>query len=359
MKRYFKLQEDEETYIPSLEEHWDRINLHLNENFYNPPISADFVNSLLDFKFNVYERGGAKKLKDKLAEMYDVNNENILISNGSCEVLKHIFISIKSGSTVLLPSHTWAYYPTLVKINHLQAVTYDLTCDDKNNVYKFDIEAIKQIITMRNPSLVLVVSPNAFTGNLISGAELSKIAEQCGENALLVVDQAYVEFAEDDDIIPGKFIKDYPNTVFTRTFSKFYALANTRVGYAVSGKANIACISKYAPAFGTSGLSQRVALEVLRCQEYYSDIKSKIADIRDRFTAGVNKLKNFKAYKSSANYVLIKAASLDAGKIINHVMEKGIMLGDCKRYGLEHNIRVTIGEEQVMNKLLEIFTLLD
>ncbi len=352
MSNYFGKQVNDKIYKPSIEEHKDKANLHLNENSYTPAISAEFINSLLSFEYNIYERNKAISLRNKLAQTHGVDCENILISNGSSEILKHIFISIKSGSTILLPSNTWAYYPSLVKLYDFNAISYDLICNEENNVYCFDIDGMKQEIIKNNPALVVITSPNAFTGNLITSKQLAEIANVCSHDTLLIIDQAYIEFSYKDDIRISNFIEKYPNIIFSRTFSKFYGLANIRVGYAISNIKNIDFISKHAPIFEISGLSQKIALEVLNQEEHYADIKTKIVLTKNKFIKDINALKYFEAYESEANFVLIRILELNASKVKNYILKKGFLLGDCSKYGLDDYIRVTIGKEGVMYSLI-------
>lgn len=359
--KFFRNIADLKLYNPSIESQGDLVSLHLNENVYDPPtecISA--ASGMPEIDLKKYERNGCFQLESKLSDLHGIDPKNILIENGSSEVLKHLFFSLaKTGTKVLLPKNGWAYNNKLALLHDLEVEYYPLTCDEVQKKYSFDVKDLEDRIKNNNIDILLIVTPNAFTGNLMKHEDLYNILKLCGNDTLVIVDQAYTEYSYHDDINISKIIKDFNNVIFSRTFSKFYALANLRIGYAISNEETIDYVKKFTSVFGVSGVCQAIACRALDNHSYYDKIKSCNDRIKNKFLDEVNTLKHFNTYYSEANFVLVQITKLDVPTVLKEIKEGGIVIGSCKKYGLDNYMRVTIGTDQMMDQLFELLFYID
>ena len=206
--RLFKIFDDLKLYNPNVRSQGDKTCLHLNENAYTPPPGClNTIVGMHEINLNEYERDGTLRLEERLAKLHGVNINQILIDNGSCEILKHTFFSLdKRGTKILMPAHGWAYNNKLIHLNDLCVEYYELLCDEERKKYFFDLNDMKNRIDKFSPDVLLIVTPNAFTGNLMSKHELCEILDYCSENTLVIVDQAYTEYSYNDDIVVKEII---------------------------------------------------------------------------------------------------------------------------------------------------------
>ena len=357
----FNLLPDKNLYYPNLNNQGEKISLHLNENAYPPPKECmDLSDTLSGLNLQVYERNGTAPLESRLARLHELSNDQILIDNGSCEVLKNIFLALTNkGDTVLYPANGWAYYQKIAILHELCVRHYELICDEADRKFNFDIPAMKKLILETSPAAILIVSPNAFTGNLINSSELCEILDVCRGKTMVIVDQAYTEFSYHDDIQMASIIRTYDNIIFTRTLSKFYALANLRIGYAVANKSLIEYIGHFAAVFGTSGICQAIACKALENPDHYQRTKLLNDRVKRHFIARVNTLHNFVAYNSESNFVLMKLSGIAPDKFLKTVSDEGIIIASGRNYGLPQHVRVTIGDEACMERLFQVMVLID
>jgi histidinol-phosphate aminotransferase len=356
---------EEPFYKPKLSPPQGQTPLHLNENIYGPPPAC--IESLVNLQpkeLSLYPRGGSIKLSQKLAQMHGIDSASILLENGSSGVLKTIFSAFSNPqsphpTSILLPDQGWAYNTSLARLNGCKAAYYSLKLDKEKMSYRFDTDELVEQIQADRPDLLLLVSPNAFTGNVLPEASLIKLLEACGDKTLAVVDQAYTEYSYLDDIVPSKIISDYQNVIFSRTLSKFYALANLRIGYALAHWEIIEHLKKYSPIFSVSGINQSLADKALDYPDYYKKIKEENYRVRKSFIERLQELKNFQAYQSESNFVLIKLSGMDATTVLNAVGRQGIIIGSTENYGMKNYLRITVGDEPTMKKLFGIFKKLD
>jgi histidinol-phosphate aminotransferase len=352
---------DQRLYLPNLKPQGSKVSLHLNENAYAPPEDClAITSSLPGLSLNSYERNGTLSLETRLAQIHGLSSDQILIDNGSSEVLKNLFLAMtQRGDMALFPSNGWAYNQ---KIAHLQGLTvayYGLKCDEALRRYSFDIENMRRMISESRPTVILIASPNAFTGNIMASTELCDLLEYCRGETLVIVDQAYAEYSYNDDIRMSSILNAYDNVVFSRTLSKYYALANLRIGYAISNKAIIEYVKHFSAVFGTSGVCQAIACKALDDLDYYETIKERNRAVKNSFILKMNSLTKFVAYHSESNFVLVKLNGLDPRMVLERTQQEGMILGSCNGYGLEQHIRITVGDDETMDRLFQVLARLD
>jgi histidinol-phosphate/aromatic aminotransferase/cobyric acid decarboxylase-like protein len=182
--------------------------------------------------------------------------------------------------------------------------------------------------------------------------DLEKIISE-NPASLILVDEAYLGFS-DFEYSLKPLIEKYSNVVFSRTFSKFFGLANMRIGYCVCSADAKSIFGLDLPLFKASVISRNMAIEALRDKKYYKKIKEEIIDIREWFTAELNKLRGITAYKSYSNFVFIHLDGYDAQKMKDWMEANGILI----RLFTEKDklaMRITIAPLEIMQQVLTLF----
>lgn len=326
--------------------------LYMNENLFGPsPNCLEALSSLSKSNLALYSYGGDYHLKDTIANLLNISVDEIIINNGAASMIHQIIQSfIGEGDTALIPKPGWGYYQGVIETNGGRTEYYSFI--EKEDQFLFNIDGLISKIEEVNPKLLIITSPNMPTGNIISYADLSKIASSL-KNGVLLLDEAYYGFSS-EVLSVSKLLKKHPNIIFIRTFSKLYGLANARVGVAFCQKSLCNLIQKISPLFGISGISQAVAIAALKDQDYYKNISHSICTIRDWFLEEVNSIPGFRGYQSHSNFVLLRTDIYSSDQIEDICRKNGYLIRNCKSYGLKNYIRITIGKESQMHDIIQI-----
>ncbi|BBK22833.1 histidinol-phosphate aminotransferase [Amedibacterium intestinale] len=329
-----------------------KIRLYMNENYFGPsPKYKDAVLKIIDRDLYQYQSGGNKMLIEALSEKYKISNKEILITAGSAESISQIFYSIlNSSSVVLLPDPGWSYYRGISELLGAKIINYKI--NRNNDTFEFDVNDLIKKICKFNPKLVVITNPNMPTGNKMEYNDILKVSKYL-KNGILLVDEAYIEFSDEKRNL-YKCVNKYRNIIITRTFSKFYGLANLRIGYIIANPDIIDLLYKSSDLFGISGISQKIAIECLRDTDYYSKLKNDVLRIRDKFIESINRETSFYAFPSQSNFVLVDTRSMPSDDVVNKLEAEGFLVRDCITYGMENFIRITIGKEEMMDGVFRI-----
>ena len=318
--------------------------------------TADMI--FLDANENPFQNGVNRypdpqqtSVKKVLAEQNRVPTNQILLGNGSDEVLDLIFRAFcepKIDNIITLPP-TYGMYGVLANLNNIENREVLLFTDFQPQVD----EILKAIDTCTK--IIFLCSPNNPTGNSFSDESVAKLLESF--EGLVVIDEAYIDFSEKESWL-GK-IKDYPNLVITQTLSKAYGLAGIRLGICYASVEIISVLNKIKPPYNVNELTQLRALERLNNPEKIkSEIKS-IIEQRDLLLKALQEV-NFveKIYPTESNFILIKVD--DANKRYAELIAKGIVIRNRTTQPLcENTLRLTIGTEEENKKLMENLLLID
>lgn len=293
---------------------------------------------------NRYPDPYQKKLKEKLGQYKEISTKNIFIGNGSDEIIDLVFrIFCEPGKDkVITFPPTYGMYEVSAAINDVEVVTVPLTDD-----FQIDFEAFnKQMETNENIKIVFVCSPNNPTGNSIN-----KIEKLLKSNAIVVVDEAYIDFSDSPSLL-GKFL-NFPNLIVLHTFSKSLGLAAARVGVAYASEAIIELMNKVKPPYNVSTLNQKAALKVLRNHEATRRHLTLIYNERKRVHKALFYLNQvIKIYPSEANFLLVEVK--DATTLYNKLVEKNIIIRNRNNV-VKNCVRITIGtpeeNDQLINEL--------
>jgi histidinol-phosphate aminotransferase len=295
---------------------------------------------------NRYPDPQQSNVKSVLAELKNVNRNQILLGNGSDEVLDLLFRAFcepKIDNVITLPP-TYGMYGVLANLNNVENREVLLTND-----FQPQVEKILETIDT-NTKIIFLCSPNNPTANSFSEESVVKLLENF--EGLVVIDEAYIDFSEKESWLHK--IEGYPNLVITQTLSKAYGLAGIRLGICYASAAIIAVLNKIKPPYNVNELTQLRALERLNSPEKIKlEITSIIAQ-RKLLLTTLEKVKFVeKIYPTEANFILIKVD--DANKRYNELIAKGIVIRNRTTQPLcENTLRLTIGTEEENKKLMEI-----
>lgn len=337
-------------YIPPIFEN-EGIRLYMNENIFGAsPKCLNILKNIQMKDLIFYPYGGDEYLKKILKRKLNIKEENICFNNGSASSIQQICMGLlDEGDKVLIPNPGWSYYKSAISSVGAIGINYNLII--KEDEINFNIESIINEVKKLKIKMLIITSPNMPTGNIIKKEEIKELLLKL-ENTIIILDEAYYGFYDSEINIKELLI--YENFLDIRTFSKFYGLASLRIGYLLGHKNLVEEISKIAPLFGITYISQILAGEALKDEKYYFNLKSKINEIRDFFITEVNKLESYYAYNSKSNFILIDVKKHNPEEILKKLKEKGYLVRDCKGYKLYHHIRVTIGLRKQMEEILTV-----
>lgn len=311
------------------------IKLASNENAFGAPAKAkNAIKKNLNDIFR-YPDGSCYYLKNSLAKKLKIKPENILFGNGSDEIIDIIIKTfLNPDEEIITAQTTFVEYEIIAKANGSKAKTVPL----KNFCY--DLNAIKQNLTKKT-KIIFIANPNNPTGTYVKHNELLGFIEEIGSNKLIVIDEAYLEFAEAKDF--PKLIKhiNEKNIIILRTFSKAYGLAGLRIGYAIAKEDFIKPMEKIRQPFNVNFLAQKAAEAALSDTAFINRIAKTIIKEKNKM------YKEFEAIKieyipSQANFIMFKT-NLDGIELCEKMLKEGIIIRDLKQYKLDNYVRVTIG----------------
>ena len=311
---------------------------------------ADMI--FLDANENPFDNGVNRypdpqqvSLKVVLAKQKNVQSNQILLGNGSDEVLDLLFRAFcepKIDNVITLPP-TYGMYGVLANINDVENKEVLLTED-----FQPQIEEILSYVN-DNTKIIFLCSPNNPTGNSFSDISVLTLLQNF--NGVVVIDEAYIDFSKKESWINE--LETYPNLVITQTLSKAYGLAGIRLGICYASAAIIAVLNKIKPPYNVNELTQKRALERLNEKE---KIRLEIESILKQREFLFKVLDNVefveKIYPTEANFILIKVD--DANKRYGELIAKGIVIRNRTTQPLCYNcLRLTIGTEKENKKLIE------
>jgi len=284
-------------------------------------------------------------LKKELSDLKDVNLDQILLGNGSDEVLDLLFRAFcepKQDNIITLPP-TYGMYKVLATINDIEEKEVLLT-----ETFQPNINEILNA-TDENSKILFLCSPNNPTGNSFSTASVEELLRKF--SGLVVIDEAYIDFSSQKSWLEK--LNEFPNLVITQTLSKAYGMAGIRLGICYASKEIIAVLNKIKPPYNVNELTQQKALKRLQTK---NKVENEINDILGQRYKLIEKLQEIsfieKIYPTDANFVLAKVD--DATKRYNQLIEKGIVIRNRTTQPLcENTLRFTIGTKGENKKLLK------
>ena len=310
----------------------DMVFLDANENPFNTGV-------------NRYPDPQQNSVKDILAEQKGISKENILLGNGSDEVLDLIFRAFcnpNQDNIITLPP-TYGMYEVLANVNAVEVIKINLSED-----FQPKVDAILQASNQYS-KLLFLCSPNNPTGNSFKTKEVEKLLKEF--KGIVVIDEAYIDFSEQKSWI--KRLEEFPNLIVTQTLSKAYGMAGIRLGICYASVEIISILNTIKPPYNVNSLTQEKAIEQLQKTDVVKHQIIAIKYQREVLEVELEKLEYVtKIYPSDANFILIRVD--DAYKRYQQLIEKGIVIRNRTSQPLcEDCLRITVGTKQDNEKLIE------
>ncbi len=324
--------------------------LHLNENLFKPsPRCFEVLKTVKMEDLYLYDLRRNDELMDVLSSSLAVSASHIFIHNGSAEVIKSIFsILLRENDAVLIPEPGWSYYKSVADAKFATCITYRVK--EEGDAYQYDIEDLEDKAKRHKPRIIVITSPQMPTGCTIAYEEIDKIIKNHPESVIML-DEAYWGYGDDSNVFEREIITKYSNVVITRTFSKFYGLANIRIGYGLCSYPLRRTIGLDLPLFRASGISRKIAAEAVRDKAYYMKMKELTNEIREWFIRELNAIEGVHAFQSDSNFVFVRLENADAEKVKAYMEENNILIRLFTDKDALH-LRITIAPKDIMKRVL-------
>jgi histidinol-phosphate aminotransferase len=329
------------------------IKLNTNENPFPPsPKVLAAVKAAVDGRLRLYPNPTAQTLREKLAKLHGCKQENIIVGNGSDELLalavrgfvepvaadvnrrKHRVFT--NAATVQFFTPSYSLYPVLADIHGARKNPVPL----KPDFSLPDITELKRDGIWRfDAALTFVTTPNAPSGRGYATRELAALCK--AQRGVVALDEAYVDFAEENAL---KLALKFPHVLVARTFSKAYSLCFQRVGYFVGHPDLIAALHKIRDSYNVNGLGQIAAVATLGDLKYYRANFRKIIATREWLSRELTKL-GFRVFPSRTNFILAQPPLFPAKDWLQKLRDRKILVRWFSAPEVKNFLRITIGAQ--------------
>ena len=311
------------------------IKLASNENPLGPSRLAVAAMRKAVTQVHLYPDGNAFYLKQPLAAKLRVSPANLILGNGSNEVIELLGHALLGpGAEVVVSQYCFAVYPIVTALFGAKLVVVPA----RN--YAHDLDAMLAAITPHT-RIVFVANPNNPTGTVAPPEALARFVNAVPPNVLIALDEAYFEFLDNPlDFVPDIQSGQKTNLILLRTFSKIYGLAGTRIGYGIGDPDLIAALEKIRQPFNINSIAQAAALAALEDTKHVTKTR-KINARGLKFYAKAFKQMKLEFIPSSANFILVKVG--DGQRVFTELQKQGVIVRPMGGYQLPEWIRISIG----------------
>jgi histidinol-phosphate aminotransferase len=326
-----------------------------NENNFGPsPKALEAIREVM-FQLHRYPDPTGENLRLALAERLEVNFENLILGNGSDGILYSLFKAFfLPGQKLLTSEASFVSIDAMAKMNHVAVEKVPLKAG-----YRFDLDAIFDRIDSATKGIYLC-NPNNPTGTAISREELCEFLSKVPKHLLIIVDEAYFEFAKSlTDQYPDSTKLHFDNLLTLRTFSKAYGLAGLRLGYAIGSPQLINALAKVKLTFNPNSLAQAACLAALEDEQHFrKTIQNNQSGLQGYYRTfedlGIPFVPSF------ANFAMINLGTEErVERLYQQLLHKGVLIRRLSSFGLPHCARISVGTPaenlQLKVKLEEIF----
>lgn len=317
------------------------IKLNTNESPYGPsPKVFEAIHQAADDTLRLYPDPQAQDLKQALADYTGLPADHIFVGNGSDEVLAIAYQALlKQDKPLLFPDISYSFYPVYCQ---MYQVDYEqIPLDENFNINLADYQ--------RPNGGIIFPNPNAPTGIALPLSEIRQLLEN-NPDTVVLVDEAYVDFGAESAVT---LVKDYPNLLVTQTFSKSWALAGLRVGFAVGQPELMEALIRVKDSFNSYPLDRLAlagAIAAVKDQTYFKAACQKTITSRQLLTDALNQL-GFEVLPSSANFVFTRHPKHEGAWLAQKLREKALLVRHFDQPRISNFLRITLGTDE-QNKLL-------
>jgi histidinol-phosphate aminotransferase len=324
------------------------IKLNTNENPYPPsPKVYSALRKAINPFLRLYPEPLSDTLRSTAADIYGLDPSNIIVGNGSDELLSIVLrCFVGPQDRVAFPVPTYSLYDTLIEVQDGLAVRVDFAPDF----------SLPDSLAEQHAALTFLCNPNAPSGTLVSLAEIDRLARVV--SGILVVDEAYVDFAESEGASSVPLIRQLPNLIVLRTFSKSFSLAGMRIGLALGSEEIISGMMKVKDSYNVNRLSMTAAAAAMQDMPWMKRNVGRIQRSRKKLIAGLKRL-GFSVYPSHANFILARKAGQNLKCVYEELKRRKILVRYFDTAGLRDCLRITVGTPMEIQALLKEMAAID
>ena len=317
------------------------IKLNTNESPYPPSEKACRYAAEAAARMQLYPDPECRELTEKIAEMCGLGYENILVTNGSDEILNFAFMAFCDGDTpAVFPDITYGFYPVFAELNNIPYKEIPLCNDFSINTAQY----------YNSGATIFIANPNAPTGIALPLSEIEEIVRKNPDN-VVVIDEAYVDFGTESAL---SLVPKYDNLIVTQTFSKSRSMAGARLGFGAASAALIQDMNtiKYSTnPYNINRMTMAAGLGVLEDEEYTKSNCLKISETR-RYTVDKLRTLGFTSTDSMANFIFVKHETYGGEALYRELKSRGILVRHFNKPRLSEYLRITIGAREEMDALI-------
>ena len=324
----------------------DRIvKLASNEGAFGPLPAAVAAFEAAAAELNRYPDAGGTRLREALAERYDVPVEQVVLGNGADELIRFAAAAtLNPGERAVYPWPSFQSYPTAVAAAAGEAVEVTAPRGE------LDLDALRAACD--DAKLLYLANPNNPTGTLVADDDVRRLAQVLPEQLLLVLDEAYAEYAEHEPGGVALIREGHERVCVLRTFSKVYGLAALRIGYAVASPQIADALQRVRPIFNVNQPAQEAAFASLHEHEQVARRIRHTRKTRDDLFATVAAA-GLDPVRSHANFVYADVPGGDADGLADRLLHEGFIVRALRAFGAPQAIRVTVGTDDEMKQFAE------
>jgi histidinol-phosphate aminotransferase len=335
-------------YIPG-EQPQDRkyLKLNTNENPYPPsPRIEEFLKNFDVERLRLYSDPSSVRLREKIAQKYEVKKEQVFVSNGSDEALSFCFYAFfdSTRGPLLFPEFTYSFYPVYCDF---YGIAYEKIPLDN----QFSVNG-KQFLKRTESCGIIFANPNAPTGIYLPIDKVRELLENYPRENVVLIDEAYIDFGGESAV---GLIQDFKNLLIVMTFSKGMSLAGVRLGYVIGHEDLVDALFTVKDSFNSypaDMLSQSIGEIAISDEAYYRTIREKIISTRGHFGLELEKL-GWHVLPSKANFLYAEKKGVPGKDIYRTLKERGILVRHFNIAGIENFIRITVGTRDDMSRFIE------
>ena len=316
----------------------DAVKLNTNENPYPPsPKTIEAIKNITLEQLRRYPPKMADAFREAAAEILGMECENIICTNGGDELLSMaIRACCDENRPLAYPTPSYTLYPALAQIANCPAI--EIPFDEEFN--------LPAKLALSGAALTIVCNPNAPSGTFIPKVELAQLAEEI--KGLLLIDEAYVDFAEDNCL---ELVKKFENVIILRSMSKGYSLAGLRFGFGIANEKIIQGLEKVKDSYNADAISIAAATAAIADRQYFRNNVQKIKIERKFLTEKLTEL-GFEVIPSQTNFVFAKPAKIRAIDIYEKLKDRNIYVRYWAYPDINDKLRITVGTGEQNEKLI-------
>ena len=315
------------------------VKLNTNESPFPPSPAVAAAVAEQCGKLQLYSDPESTALRGKLGEVYGVKPEQVIVSNGSDEVLNFAFMAF--GAEIAFPDITYGFYPVFAQLNGIPYTQVPLKED-----FSIDPQDYMNI-----GKTVVIANPNAPTGLSLPLSDIEAIVKS-NPNHVVIIDEAYVDFGGESAV---KLVDQYENLLVVQTFSKSRSMAGARLGFAIGNEKLIADLNtiRYSTnPYNVNRMTEFAGVASLEENDYYMENAKTIMENRRWTTQKLQGL-GFTVLPSKANFVFAKSDRISGETLYQELKKRGVLVRHFTKDRISQFNRITIGTRQQMETLIK------